>query len=312
MEVAKAAAADRSVGAVELVSVDSMAVYRGMDIGTDKPGPAARRLVPHHLIDMVDPAEDFSVRAFQREAGDRSLRHRRSRASPVARRRDRALPPVWSTMDCNFRAASRRWPPSWWPSSTPPAHRGARTAADRSVRCTGGWPRWTRWPPAAWSRATSAGSSAPSRSALGSGRPFSSFGPGLERYPATPVHLVGIRPDLGRPRRAHPERFVRLMDGGFLDEVRGLAGRPGGLSRTARQALGYRELLAHVEGGVTLPEARGRGRAAHPRLRPPTDGMVPPRPPYRVGRPGEPDRCAGCSSTCAGATQAGMGDWASR
>jgi tRNA dimethylallyltransferase len=45
------------------------------------------------------------------------------------------------------------------------------------------------------------------------------------------------------------------MDEGFLDEVRRLAARPRGLSRTARQALGYRELLSHVEHGVPLDEA---------------------------------------------------------
>ena len=45
------------------------------------------------------------------------------------------------------------------------------------------------------------------------------------------------------------------MEAGLLDEVRALAARPGGLSRTARQALGYRELLAHVEDGVPLAEA---------------------------------------------------------
>jgi tRNA dimethylallyltransferase len=46
-----------------------------------------------------------------------------------------------------------------------------------------------------------------------------------------------------------------MMDGGFLEEVRALAGRPGGLSRTARQALGYRELLEHVEDGTALEDA---------------------------------------------------------
>ena len=54
------------LGDVELVSVDSMQVYRGMDIGTAKPTPAERARVPHHLIDLVDPSEDFSVAEFQR------------------------------------------------------------------------------------------------------------------------------------------------------------------------------------------------------------------------------------------------------
>ena len=93
---------------------------------------------------------------------------------------------------------------------------------------------------------------------LGSGRPFSSFGPGLGRYPPTEVGLVGMHPDPEDTDRRIAERFDRLLDAGLLDEVRGLAARPGGLSRTARQALGYRELLSHVEDGVPLPEAVDR------------------------------------------------------
>ncbi len=49
----------------EIVSVDSMQVYRGMDIGTAKPGPAERAMIPHHLIDIASPYEDFSVAVFQ-------------------------------------------------------------------------------------------------------------------------------------------------------------------------------------------------------------------------------------------------------
>src|SRR5689334_17587144 len=53
----------RRVGG-ELLSVDSMQVYRGMDIGTAKPTPAERAIVRHHLIDVVDPTEIFTVARF--------------------------------------------------------------------------------------------------------------------------------------------------------------------------------------------------------------------------------------------------------
>ena len=49
----------------EVVSADAMLVYRGMDIGTAKPTPEDRRRVPHHLVDLVDPGEEFSVARFQ-------------------------------------------------------------------------------------------------------------------------------------------------------------------------------------------------------------------------------------------------------
>ena len=90
---------------------------------------------------------------------------------------------------------------------------------------------------------------------LGAGRPFSSFGPGLERYPPTGVTLIGLRCDRAELDRRIADRFAGLMDRGLLEEVRLLAARPAGLSRSARQALGYRELLAHLEEGLPLEAA---------------------------------------------------------
>ena len=55
-------------GVVELVSVDSMAVYRGMDIGTAKPSAAERAEVPYHLVDLVDPSQEYTVTLFQTAA----------------------------------------------------------------------------------------------------------------------------------------------------------------------------------------------------------------------------------------------------
>src|SRR5688500_17098834 len=52
----------------EIVSIDSMKVYRGMDAGTSKPAPEARLRVPHHLVDVADPWESFSVARYLREA----------------------------------------------------------------------------------------------------------------------------------------------------------------------------------------------------------------------------------------------------
>ncbi|HOS78539.1 MAG TPA: tRNA (adenosine(37)-N6)-dimethylallyltransferase MiaA, partial [Syntrophales bacterium] len=53
----------------EIISADSMQVYRGMDIGTAKPGREARARVPHHLIDVVDPDEPFNAALFVEQAG---------------------------------------------------------------------------------------------------------------------------------------------------------------------------------------------------------------------------------------------------
>ena len=64
--------------------------------------------------------------------------------------------------------------------------------------------------------------------------------------------LVGLAVATEEVDRRIAERFARWVEPGLLDEVRALAARPAGISRTARQALGYRELLAHVEEGAPL------------------------------------------------------------
>jgi tRNA dimethylallyltransferase len=87
---------------------------------------------------------------------------------------------------------------------------------------------------------------------LGSGRPFSSFGPGVGHYPPTRFRQVGVwlpRPVLAERIEA---RYRAQLAAGFLDEVRRLRAT---MSRTARQALGYRELLEHLAGASTLAEA---------------------------------------------------------
>jgi tRNA dimethylallyltransferase len=89
---------------------------------------------------------------------------------------------------------------------------------------------------------------------LGAGRPFSEFGPGLGAYPATGIPQVGLALASDEVDRRIELRFAGMVEAGLVDEVRRLAARPQGISRTARQALGYREVLAHVEGGVALGE----------------------------------------------------------
>jgi tRNA dimethylallyltransferase len=90
---------------------------------------------------------------------------------------------------------------------------------------------------------------------LGSGRPFSSFGPGIGSYPPSGFRLAG----LWLPRPVVSTRIARrlgdMVTAGFVEEVGCLAARPGGLSHTARQALGYRELLAYLEGATSLDQA---------------------------------------------------------
>ncbi|MGH9102752.1 MAG: tRNA (adenosine(37)-N6)-dimethylallyltransferase MiaA, partial [Acidimicrobiales bacterium] len=76
-------------------------------------------------------------------------------------------------------------------------------------------------------------------------------------YPDRPIAQLGLACPTAELDRRIDRRVGQQLSDGWLAEVRALAGRPAGLSRTARQALGYRELLAHVEDGAPLDVAVG-------------------------------------------------------
>ncbi|MHB8682235.1 MAG: tRNA (adenosine(37)-N6)-dimethylallyltransferase MiaA [Acidimicrobiales bacterium] len=242
---ALAAGVARARPGTELVSIDSMTVYRDMDVGTAKPTPAERAELRYHLLDLVDPGEEFTVRQFQVAA--------RAALDDIAARGGRAL--LVGGTGLYLRAVVDDLDlPGRYPETA--------ALLDKEADEPGGVERLhgrlRELDPVAASRTTPQNRRRVVRAqevTLGSGRPFSSYGPGLGTYPATDVVMVGIRFDAPAADAAIEARFSRLLDAGFLDEVRRLSARPAGLSRTARQALGYRELLAHVEGGVPLEEA---------------------------------------------------------
>ncbi len=234
----------RRRGDAEIVCVDSMTVYRGMDLATAKPTAEARRAVPHHLLDLVDPSEEFTVAAFQRAADDA--------LTEIAGRTRRALLVGGTGLYVRAVVDHLEIPGRW-----PTVAAELEAAADRPGGLVALHARLASVDPVAAARTTDANRRRIIRAlevTLGSGRPFSSFGPGLEAYPPTDTVQVGLRFDPDAVDRRIAERFARWMDRGLLDEVRRLAATPRGLSRTARQALGYRELLAHVEGGAPLDE----------------------------------------------------------
>lgn len=232
----------RRRGDVELVCVDSMTVYRGMDLATAKPSPAARAEVPHHLLDLVEPSEEFTVRQFQAAA--------RGALADIAGRGRRAL--LVGGTGLYLRAVVDDLEiPARFPSVAAELEREADAPGGVAVLHA----RLAELDPVAATRTTAANRRRIVRAlevTIGSGRPFSSYGPGLIAYPPTDVVLVGLAFDPAAVDRRIEERFSRWLDQGLVDEVRALAARRP--SRTARQALGYRELLAHVERTAPLDE----------------------------------------------------------
>lgn len=243
---ALALAIARERGDVELVSADSMQVYRGMDVGTAKPSPAERAEVPHHLIDIVDPADEYTVARFRRDV-DATLDgiEARGRRALLVGGTGLYVQAVVDELDI----------PGRYPEVRAELEAEADTAALHRRLAALDPVAATRMEPTNRRRIVRA-----LEVSLGSGRPFSSFGPGLARYPPSPFVLLGVA--LPRPvvDRRIEERYDQQLADGFVEEVRALAARPAGLSATARQALGYRELLAHVEDGLPLDEAVDQAR----------------------------------------------------
>jgi tRNA dimethylallyltransferase len=231
---------------IELVSADSMQVYRGMDIGTAKPTPAERADVPHHLIDLVDASETYSVARFQAAAHE-ALAH-------IEARGHRALLVGGTGLYVSAVVDGLEVPGEW-----PMVRAELEAEAVTSVGAAGLHRRLSELDPAAAARMEPTNRRRIVRAlevTLGSGRPFSSFGPGLAAYPPTPFRLVGLAPARAVLDTRIADRFDAQMRAGFLDEVRVLASAAMPMSRTARQALGYRELLAHLDGRCTLDDAR--------------------------------------------------------
>lgn len=239
---ALAMALARSRRDVELVSVDSMQVYRGMDIGTAKPTVAEQAEVPHHLMDVVDPWEAYDLSTFQVTVRDV--------LADIARRRRRAV--LVGGTGLYLRAVvddleiPGRFPEVAAELATDPDTEGLHT-------------RLTVLDPAAAQRMEPSNRRRVLRAlevTLGSGRPFSSFGAGLDAHPRSPVSMVGLWLPRSVVAGRIERRYHQQMAAGFLDEVRRLAAGPP-ISHTAAQALGYRELLAHLRGDTTLEEALG-------------------------------------------------------
>ena len=241
-----ALAVARTLGDVEIVSVDSMQVYRCLDIGTAKPGGAARASVPHHLVDVAEPEEDWSVVRFQHEA--------RTAVADIEGRGRRALLVGGTGLYVQAVIDDLRFP-----------------GEDPDVRAE--LEAWTAEPgglAAAYAELEAADPVAANRidphntrrivRALEvirlTGQPFSSVGPGVAVFGPTafPVRLAGVWLPREVLARRIDTRVSAMRSAGLIDEVSALRGR---FSRTARQAIGYKELLDVLESdsGSDLDEA---------------------------------------------------------
>lgn len=230
-------------GDVEILSVDSMTVYRGMDIGTAKPTAAERDEVRYHLLDLVEPSATFTVSEFQAAA--------RRALDEIASRGNIAL--MVGGTGLYGRAVIDNFT---MPGEYPEIRR------ELEARAEGQTPQLYReleaLDPVAASRIEPQNARRIVRALEvihGSGQLFSSFGPGLQRYFDSDIAQVGLAPELTEVDAAIERRYRQWIADGLVDEVRRLRASPGGLSRTAAQAVGYKELFNYLDGESDLESA---------------------------------------------------------
>ncbi|MEA2558297.1 MAG: tRNA dimethylallyltransferase [Actinomycetota bacterium] len=228
----------------EVVSVDSMLIYRGMDIGTAKPSAAQRNRIAHHLMDLAEPSEPFSVAAYQ-EASRTTFADLELRG---------VTPLLVGGSGLYFRACVDDL-------EFPTTDAGTRADLERQADALGSarlYARLQDLDPVAAAKIEPGNVRRTIRAlevAGITGRPFSSFAEAWERYPADRAVVAGVDID----RTVLNERIVRRVDaminGGWLQEVARLVDAGFGGWLTATQAIGYAELSRHLEGGCSLEEA---------------------------------------------------------
>ena len=228
----------------EIVSVDSMLLYRGMDIGTAKPTPAERARIPHHLVDVADPAESFSVQRYQALA--------REALGDIAARGRRAL--LVGGSGLYFRAIVDELE---FPATDAQLRSSLEAEAERDGQ-PALYARLAATDPAAASRIEPGNVRRTVRAlevAAVTGRPFSSFAAAWAAFPVDRVRAAGILPEREVLDRRIEERVRAMIVEGFVEEVRALLAR-GDVGRiTSGQAIGYAAVARHLAGETTIEDA---------------------------------------------------------
>ena len=226
----------------EVLAVDSMTVYRGMDVGTAKPTPEERAAVVHHGIDVVSPAETFTVARFVQMA-DAQIADNAGRGVPLVL--VGGTPMYWKALleglfdgptgDPAVRAAIDAMPADELvaavaevdPAAAARIHRNDRRRLTRALevyRLTG---RSLTEQQGQWDR-------------------------GQRRHDVT---LIGLRWEREQLNRRINARTKQMIAAGWVEEVRELLAEHGELSDTALEAAGYRALVRHVSGRMKLDDA---------------------------------------------------------
>ena len=237
---------------VEIVSVDSAQVYRGMDVGTAKPSPAERAAAPHHLVDIIDPTGSYSAARFRSDA---------LRLMSEITTRGKIPLLVGGTM-LYFKALREGL------SELPDADEEIRTEIDTEAAARG-WPAMhaelASVDPQTAARLKPTDAQRIQRALeiyRVSGEPMSQL---LERNKPDPlpyrlIELALVPSDRGELHRRIEARFDAMLERGLVKELRGLRKRhPLRPSLPSMRCVGYRQAWQHLDGKLDRDELRDRG-----------------------------------------------------
>jgi tRNA dimethylallyltransferase len=238
---------------VEIVSMDSAMVYRGMDIGTAKPDPATRAAVPHHLVDIVDPVEAYSAGRFARDA-----------AAAIAAIRGRGKLPLVVGGTLLYLKALRD---GLAPLPRDPQVRAELDAEAETIGFEGLHRLLAEIDPAAAARIAPADRQRIQRALEVfrlTGKPLSALQQRAAQAPRPAVATLALVPgDRAALAERIADRFDAMVAAGFVDEVRRLKSRGDlGAGLPAMRAVGYRQLWAHLDGRWGWDETRQRAIVA--------------------------------------------------
>ncbi|HYG65571.1 MAG TPA: tRNA (adenosine(37)-N6)-dimethylallyltransferase MiaA [Thermoanaerobaculia bacterium] len=232
----------------EIVNADALQAYRGLDIGTAKPSPDERRRVPHHLVDILEPDERYSAGEFARRA-----------AEAIADIRGRGrLPIVVGGSGLYLRALFEGISPV--PSGDPETREALRRRLEEE-----GLPALVaelrRLDPATAARLAPGDTQRVLRAlevAQVSGKPLSTW---ITQQPFGTQRIAARRVGLTLPRAILYDRIARrvarMVQGGWVEEVAGLLAQGVSPGVPAFQAIGYRQIVRHVQGEWSLEQAVG-------------------------------------------------------
>ncbi len=230
----------------EIVSVDSMKIYRRMNIGTAKPSAEARREIPHHLIDVVEPSEPFSLGRYV-ETADAAVRDIAGRGKSVLA--------VGGTMMFVRGLVSGVFE---GPPADPEFRRAIRDRAAREGTAVI-HAELAAVDPRAAARIHPNDLRRIERALEvyhNLGTPISELQRQWEAsHSAYDCRLVALRRGREEANKRINARAQRMVEAGLVDEVRSLLAEPAGIGEQAAQAVGYAEIIAHLRGELSLEQA---------------------------------------------------------